>query len=166
MRRRTLLTVGIAGGALLTLAGATLAALQPARIDGKLTASGRELFSAVSLTVLADMLPREGQAHALAAQVSRIEATLNGLPPALQVEVDELLTILAFAPGRLALAGLTAPWASATPTQLSQAMQAMRSSRLDLRQQVYRALRDLTNASYFADPSTWPALGYPGPRAL
>jgi hypothetical protein len=46
------------------------------------------------------------------------------------------------------------------------ALQAMRSSRLELRQQAYHALRDLTNAAYFADAATWAALGYPGPRSL
>ena len=42
----------------------------------------------------------------------------------------------------------------------------MRTSRIGLRQQAYHALRDLTNAAYFADPQTWPLMGYPGPRAV
>ena len=40
----------------------------------------------------------------------------------------------------------------------------MRESSLALRQQAFHALRDITNASYFADRSTWAAIGYPGPR--
>jgi hypothetical protein len=35
-----------------------------------------------------------------------------------------------------------------------------------LRQQVFHALRDLTNAAYFADASTWAAIGYPGQQAV
>jgi hypothetical protein len=166
MKRRTLLTVGIAGGALLALAGGMLATLQPARLDGKLTVRGRELFAAVSRTVLAGVLPTAVQSPVLSAHLDRIESTLAGLSPALQAEVDEMLTILASTPGRMALAGLSSPWDTATPVELTQAMQGLRESRLDLRQQVYRALRDLTNAAYFADPSTWPLLGYPGPRAV
>ena len=27
-------------------------------------------------------------------------------------------------------------------------------------------LRDITNGAYFADRSTWAAIGYPGPREL
>jgi hypothetical protein len=166
MKRRTLLTVGVVGGALLALAGGTLASLQPARKSGKLTARGRELFSAVSRTVLAGVMPATDGSRAMAAHLDRVESTLNGLPPALQAEVDEMLTILASPPGRLALAGLASSWADATPEALVRAIQSLRSSRLELRQQVYRALRDLTNASYFADAATWPLVGYPGPRAL
>jgi hypothetical protein len=42
----------------------------------------------------------------------------------------------------------------------------MRVSSLALKQQAYQALRDLTNAAYYADPSAWNVLGYPGPKAL
>ena len=51
-------------------------------------------------------------------------------------------------------------------TDLQQALQDMRTSGLAMRQQIYHALRDLTNAAYYADPKAWPMLGYPGPRAL
>ena len=34
------------------------------------------------------------------------------------------------------------------------------------RQQVYHALRDLTNAAWFADAGTWGLLGYPGPTTI
>ena len=33
-------------------------------------------------------------------------------------------------------------------------------------QQAYQALRDLTNAAWFADPEAWSAIGYPGPQAV
>ena len=42
----------------------------------------------------------------------------------------------------------------------------MRLSTLALRQQAFHAMRDLINAAWFADPSTWAAIGYPGPRAV
>ncbi len=125
-------------------------------------------MAAVAKTVLGAMLPPEGAArqHALAQHLIRLQATLLGLPAAMQAEVDEMLTLLASSPGRLVIAGLSEPWAKATPQSLTEALQNLRTSRLDLRQQIYRALRDLTNASYFADPGTWAAIGYPGPRVL
>jgi hypothetical protein len=46
------------------------------------------------------------------------------------------------------------------------ALQSMRSSTLIVRRQAYSALRDLTHAAYFADRSTWPLMGYPGPRSI
>ena len=50
--------------------------------------------------------------------------------------------------------------------QATAALQGMRESSLALRQQAFHALRDISNGSYFADSSTWRAIGYPGPRVL
>ncbi|MDP3221984.1 MAG: hypothetical protein Q8M96_02500 [Rubrivivax sp.] len=168
MKRRTLLTVGITGGVLLTLVGGTLALLQPGRKAGQLTPSGRQLFTSLAQAVLGPMLPQEPQAlaQALQAHLARVELTIAGMPPHVQAEVDELITIAGSAPGRLALVGLTADWATATVPQVSAALQSMRLSSVSLRQQAYQGLRELTNAAYFADNSTWSAMGYPGQRVL
>jgi hypothetical protein len=42
----------------------------------------------------------------------------------------------------------------------------MRTSTLVLRQQAYHALRDLTNAAFYADAAAWAPMGYPGPREV
>jgi hypothetical protein len=168
MRRRTLLTLGVAATAVLTLAGGTLALIQPARRDGRLSDPAQEMLKAVALAVLGGLVPTESASRtaALQAHTLRVAATIGGMPPAMQAEVDELLTIVASAPGRRALVGLSATWSEASTVQVVEALQAMRLSSLALRQQAFHALRDITNASYFADPSTWPAIGYPGPRDL
>lgn len=168
MQRRTLLTVGIVTGALLAVAGGTVALLSPGRRDGKLTEAGRTMFAAVARAVLGPLLPQGAtvQAQMLQAHLDRVQATIGGMPPAMQAELDELVTIVSSAPGRLALVGLGANWAIATDAQVTAALQGMRASTLALRQQAFHALRDITNASYFADPATWAAIGYPGPRAL
>ena len=168
MQRRTLLTVGAATGVLLALAGGTLALVTPGRKGGELTAPARAMFAALARTVLGSLLPGDAaaQSKAIEGHLARIQATVAGLPPAMQAEVDELITIVSSAPGRLALVGLGSDWSSATAADIAAALQSMRSSSLALRQQAYHALRDMTNASYFADASTWPAIGYPGPRAL
>ena len=49
---------------------------------------------------------------------------------------------------------------------VQRSLQDMRTSSLALRQQSYHALRDLTNAAFYADPSAWPLLGYSGPREV
>jgi hypothetical protein len=95
-----------------------------------------------------------------------VEAAIDGLPPALQGEVDELLTIAGSAPGRLALVGLRAGWAEASVAEVQAALASMRDSSLALRQQAFHALRDLTSASYFSDAGPWAAIGYPGPRPV
>lgn len=169
MQRRTLLGLGLAGGAALVLAGGGAALLyQPAWRDGRLTAVGRNVFSAVARGVLDGSLPKDGPAQqsALSAHLERMEMTLRALPPWTQRELSDLLVLLALAPGRLALAGLVTEWSLASVAQIQTALQAMRTSRIDLRQQTYHALRDLTHAAYFADSATWEQLGYPGPAKI
>lgn len=168
MQRRTLLKVGITAGTLLALVGGTLALLKPGRRDGQLSDAARAMFTAVARAVLGPLLPQAAaaQAQALQALLDRLQGTIAGMPPAMQSELDELVTIVASAPGRLALVGLRADWLSATDAEVSAALQGLRESSLALRQQAFHALRNITNASYFADRSTWSAIGYPGPRAL
>ncbi len=168
MRRRTLLSVGLATGTVLALVGGSLALVAPARRDGRLGATSRAIFAALAPAVLGTMLPADAAARtrAVAAQVGRVEASIAGLSPALQHEVDELLTVIGSAPGRVLVAGLHAPWTDASAAEVQAALAAMRDSSLTLRQQAYHALRDLTNASYFAEPATWAQIGYPGQRPV
>ena len=120
------------------------------------------------MAVLDSLLPSEpaAQVQALEGHLSRLQDTIAGMPPAMQAELDELLTIAASAPGRLALVGLISSWGSAPVPEVALALQGMRDSSLALRQQAFHALRDLTNGAFFADRSTWPAIGYPGPREV
>ncbi len=168
MQRRTLLTLGVVGAAALAFAGGTLALVQPARRNAAFTEPAQDLLRAVARAVLGDLLPVEptAQATALTAHLARLQATIAGMPTAMQAEVDELLTIVSSAPGRRALVGLAQAWATAPTADVSAALQGMRLSSLALRQQAFHALRDLTNAAYFADRSTWSAIGYPGPLDL
>lgn len=168
MKRRTLLVVGAGVGTLLALAGGTLALLEPGLRGGRLSAGGREMFAAVARGVLSDLLPADPAARAAAieAHLGRLDDTFAGLPPPLQDEIQELVTLLASAPGRLALAGLRPTWAQADAAAVQAMLQDLRTSSLALRQQVYHALRNLTNAAWFADRSSWAAIGYPGPLPI
>jgi hypothetical protein len=168
MRRRSLLKLGAAAGLVLAAAGGGLALIRPAWQDGRLTPAGNDLFRAVAGAVLDGLLPADPHARtvALDAQLRDLNATLAGLPPSLQAEVAQLGAVLCSAPGRLALAGLADDWATASAASVAQALQQMRLSRLALRQQAYHALRDLSNAAWFAQPGHWASVGYPGPRVI
>jgi len=168
MKRRTLLVVGLGAGTLLALTGGMLALLRPGLQDGHLTPAGRELFAAVARGVLDGLLPADGAARdrAIESHLKRLDDTIAGMPPGLQREIDELVTLLAAAPGRLALTGLGVDWDRAGVDEVQAMLQRLRTSSLSLRQQVYHALRNLTNGAYFADASTWPVIGYPGPRPV
>ncbi len=168
MQRRRFLKLGVGAAAVLALAGGGLALFQPGLAQGRLSPAGREVFEAAARAVLDGSLPDEPaqRAVALQAHLQRLDDALAAFPTSVQTELSQLLAILAAAPGRVAFAGLSAPWSDATVPQLQVALQSMRTSSLALRQQAYHALRDLTNAAYYADPLAWSLLGYPGPRAI
>lgn len=168
MQRRTLLKLGAASAAVLLVVGGTAALLQPGLAGGALSASGREVFSAVGRAVLDKTLPAdEGARHiAVNGLLGRVDVLVQSLPPHAQAELSQLLALLASAAGRRTLAGLGQPWPEASIADVQQALQDMRLSRLALRQQAYAALHDITAGAYFSDPSSWPLLGYPGPMKI
>ncbi len=147
-------------------AGAAWWVSEPTRgPDGRLSTAARAFFVAVGGAVLGSSLPAAADARAAALQdwLVRLEATIAGMPPGVQAEVDQLISLLTLAPGRLALTGLADDWTAASPAQLHAALTGMQQSGMALRQQVFHALRDLTNAAYFSGPETWASMGYPGP---
>jgi hypothetical protein len=169
MQRRSLLKLGLASGAALALAGAGAVWLSaPSWQAGRLLPAGRSVVRAVARAVLDGSWPDTGVALAqvLDEHLLRMELTVAALAPSMQAEVADLFSLLATAPGRIALAGLATPWDEATLGAVQQALQSMRVSRLTLRRQAYHALRDLTLATHFANARTWPQLGYPGPLKI
>jgi hypothetical protein len=165
MQRRTLLKIGGATAVALGVGAGGLALLQPGWRSGRLADGSRDAFAATARAVLDDLLPADPALleSALNQQVRRLELTLAGLPPPLQAEVAELATLLAHAPSRYALTGLGRSWTRASTAELQAMLGGLRHSPLTLRRQVYHALRDLTNAAWFAEPAHWSAIGYPGP---
>jgi hypothetical protein len=169
LQRRTLLSLGVAGSAVVALSAGGIAWMfEPAWRDSQLLPAGRRVLGAVARAVLDGHLPDDAaaQGRAVEQHLERMNALLRSLPPHTQAEVAELLALLALPPTRLALTSLAKPWDEATVAEVQSSLRTMRSSSLLLRRQAYTALRDLTRGAYFADASTWPAMRYPGPRAL
>ncbi len=169
MQRRTLLRLGLGSAVVLALAGGGLALVEPGLTrDGHLGVGAREVMRHVARAVLDGALPEEPLAQRLAldAQLERLDAAIAQFPPATRAELSQLLALLAAPPGRWSLAGLRPAWEAATVGEIAAALQSMRLSGLALRQQAYHALRDLTNAAWFAERGHWSALGYDGPVAV
>jgi hypothetical protein len=168
MQRRTLLKLGLGASAVLALGGGGLAMLRPGLVQGRLTPPSRSVFRAVARAVLDGSLPTAAadREAALDAHLKRLDGVLGAFPAATQAELSQLLALLASAPGRVMLAGLGTDWADASVVDLQHALQGMRTSRLAMRQQIYHALRDLTNAAFYADPASWSLMGYPGPQVV
>lgn len=168
MERRRFLKLGLLTSIALAAAGAAVTVVKPGLVDSHLAAASRAIFAAVARAVLDGSLPFDPAQRdaALSAHLDRLDNAIVAFPPATRAELSHLLTLLDTSVGRMALTGLAVPWQEANVTQLQQSLQAMRVSKLVLRQQVYQALRDLTNAAYYAAPETWQAMGYPGPRLI
>jgi hypothetical protein len=170
MQRRTLLGLGVVGslGVAVLAGGSAWVLRSPAWHQGALSPAGREILLAVGQAVLEGSLPDDPtrRDQALDAFLTRLATAIASLPPATQLQIDELLSLLATAPGRHLIAALPQAWSTAPAEDVQVALQSMRTSSLALRRQAYHALRDLTQGAFFADPGTWAALGYPGPNPI
>jgi hypothetical protein len=169
MQRRRFLMVATGGTALLGMLGAgVLLAKSPIGPDGTLSSAAAEVFRCVASVVLDGSLEADPQARTLQLDrhLGHMENLLGALPEATRSDLSLLLAILGNSAGRHAFAQLRTPWPRATVKEAGAALQMMRLSSLQMRQQAYHALRDLTNAAFYADPSAWTLMGYPGPQEI
>lgn len=166
MQRRTFIKTGLVGGALLAVAGGAAVLLRPVPPDAAADPATRRILRAVMPALLAGALPAQPAARdaALAAGLERTVGAIAGMPLAVRREIGELMMLLDSAPGRW-LAGVS-EWESAPPEQVAAFLQGWRTHRIGLFQAGYHALHDLVLGPWYAEPSTWPALGYPGPIRL
>ncbi|WP_229518449.1 hypothetical protein [Massilia sp. PAMC28688] len=135
--------------------------LQRFVLDGE----ARAALDAIVPAMLAGALPVDGAARttAIVATTGRVHQAILGLPLAAQKEVQDLFGLLALAPARRLLTGVSGGWRAARPDQVGEFLQAWRFHRLDMLQTAYHALHDLIIGAWYADPSTWDSIGYPGP---
>lgn len=135
--------------------------LQRFVLDGE----ARAALDAIVPAMLAGALPAAAPARAAAisATTERVHHAILGLPLGAQKEVQDLFGLLALAPARRVLTGVSGGWSQADPAQVSVFLQEWRFHSLHMLQTAYHALHDLIIGSWYADPSSWAAIGYPGP---
>ena len=171
MSRRTLLKAGGAGGAALLAAHwlytrGTVPSAPDARFVA-LDANARAIVTAIVPVLLAGALPA-GTAAVVArdAVVIGVDAAISGLPPAARKELDQLFSLLAFAPSRSLVAGVWSAWPEASPAAIAAFLAQWRDSRFLLLRSAYAALHQLVMAAWYGNERAWPAIGYPGPPSL
>lgn len=135
---------------------------------GALTESGREVMKAIARAVLSDMLPTEPAAREakLEGQLKRLDEVVATMPSSAQMELGALLGLLANAPTRLLVTGLSSSWTKASTEEIAQALESMRIHKLPTTMLSYHAVRDLTCIAYFTNPDNWSTTGYPGPLEI
>lgn len=162
--RRRFLRLGVAGALVFAVAGGAAWLWRPGVSEGRLTHSGRAVLGAVATAVLEGSLPPG--ASNLARHLDRVGQVIAGFPKGTQNELAQLLGLLSMAASRLWLTGLAVDWSRASAPQVEAALRRMRSSDNNLHQQAYHALRDLTNAAFYAQPEHWTLMNYPGPTPV
>jgi len=166
--RRRVIFVGVAG------AVAAGAALVLPRLGSSTTPSGVALASghadmlrAVTQALLGSALPTDVDARnrELTRVTTATGALITNLPPSTRKEIADLFGLLALKPAR-ALLGYSGDWVSADIAAVATFLAGLRDSSIGLKQQAYFALHDLLLGSFYAEPSTWAATGYPGPPQI
>jgi hypothetical protein len=164
--RRTFLKLGgVAALALAAGGGLYRATHGPSRPRFVMDGEARAALEAIVPAMLAGALPGSGPARATAigSAIGRVDAAILGLPLASQKEVQDLFGLLALGPARRVLTGIAGGWGSASGAEVARFLQDWRLHRLALLRTAYLALHDLVLGAWYADPSTWAAIGYPGP---
>ena len=171
--RRRFIKTGIAGGVLLAAAAALQAPLdrmgKRALVAGNpLDPSLRSVVRAIAPVMLQGAFPAADPARAAALEriAAGVAAAVGALSAAAQKEVAELFALLAFAPTRIVVAGVTAGWDRASAADVEGFLRRWQDSPVDLLKSGYQALHDLVLGAWYADPQTWDAIGYPGPPSL
>ena len=169
--RRTFLKVGIAGACALITARVLDRELfaqtgSPGSLDLKKIANKDAVcIAAIAGAVLKGALPAEPAARAIAINevVEAFDRTVAGLSPAVQTEVEELLSLLTFSLTRRFVAGISRPWHEASEDDVSNFLNNWRQSRFTLLQQGYQALARVIVACWYGNPLSWGTIAYGGP---
>jgi len=98
--------------------------------------------------------------------IAGVDLAIAGLPPAVRSEIDELFSLLAFAPTRCLIAGVWSPWPEASRDAVATFLDRWRDSRFALLRSAFDALHRLILAAWYGNPESWTEIGYPGPPSL
>jgi hypothetical protein len=167
--RRDFLKLGMAGSALLALAGvgATLAGCSG---RDAATAHGYRFLRDADLALWRALLPALLEGLTLSATQSeealrRIDGVCFLFRPGGQAQLHRLFDLLNVGLARRWLAGVHAPWPEATLAQKREFLARWRSSRRATFNGGYKALSQLAAVGGYSQPVGWQACRYPGPLA-
>ena len=169
--RRTFLKIGVASACVLVAArvldrevfvlGEARGSLDLRTLSNKDAAC----IAALAGAVLKSILPDDAAARLVAINevVEAFDRTVAGLSPAVQTEMEELLSLLTFSVTRRFVAGVSKPWDQASEQDVGNFLDGWRQSRFALLQQGYQALVRVIMACWYGNPLSWGKIGYTGP---
>jgi hypothetical protein len=161
--RRSFLRRGLWGGLLLAAGGVGLG-VWPTRVDfrprRRLLVVDERRF-AVLAAVAARTVRAPGADPVEIAH--RTDETLALAPVEAQKDFRDLLGLFENALAGLVLDGRPRPFTRLAAADQDRVLEHWRDSRLLVRRSGYLALRKITQAAHYSQPSTWESVGYPGP---
>jgi hypothetical protein len=171
LARRRLLQAGLAGGAVLAAAGGVAWFRRRGATGDAASALDRDaepVVRAIVPAMLASALPVSDadRARAIDETVAGVNVAIAGLPPASRAELAQLFGVLGSAFGRRVFAGVAAPWPEASVGEVDAFLNAWRASGWALKRTAYDALHQLVIGTWYANPRSWPAIGYGGPPLI
>src|SRR5690606_1486721 len=166
--RRSLLKIGLLGGAVLATAGVTVALVDR---FASAPAEGYQALRPADLPVLAALVPvmLEGAvelprlADASAATVQGLDHQLAHLSPEMLKLTRQMLDVLALPVARGPLTGIWGGWETASPEAVRNFLDRWENSSLALLRMGHASLLQLVMMAWYARPESWARCGYPGP---
>jgi hypothetical protein len=95
-----------------------------------------------------------------------VDETLRHAPPEVAADIKKLIGLFESAFAGFAFDQRLGTFTRMTPISQDAALTAWRDSRIPDRRAGYTALRKLTQAAYYSQPSSWESVGYPGPPQI
>jgi len=167
MKRRQVLKGGLIGAAMLAAGGAWVVWRDVREADASSPARDRtaEILGAIVPVLLAGALPADSaqRSSAIAGVIAGVKEIIAAFPPATRSELNDLFRLLDIRIARRLLAGIATGWRDAEPADVAAFLERWRLSRIALLQSGYFALHDLVLGAWYASPSAWGLMGYPGP---
>jgi hypothetical protein len=155
--RRRFLQTGVGGAALLASAGWVTHSWRALNLD----AMRPLILSHISQAMLESVIaPNDTPALQRSAQATL--SAISTLPLYAQKELNQLFSLLAWQPTCWLLTGVR-DWNRVEPAQVEKFLTRWRHHDWRLLQSAYQALHDLTLGSWYAQPTSWRSIGYPGP---
>jgi hypothetical protein len=169
LSRRKFIFVGVAGVIAAAAAAIVIPKLRggPAPKGVALVKQHENMLRVVATALLGSALSADAPLRA--AELARVNTAIGGLidsfPPSTRKEIGDLFGLLDLKLARAAL-GYSGDWLDAEAPAVAQFLYGLRDSSIALKQQAYFALHDMVLGSFYAEPKTWAAMGYPGPPKL
>jgi hypothetical protein len=166
VNRRTFLRRGLFGGAILAVGGTGLA-LWPSLLERK-PRSPLKALDEKEFAVLAAVASRTVRAEgADPVQMAHgVDELMGRAVPEVRADFKKLLGLFENALAGLIFDGRPKPFTRLSPEAQDAVLEHWRNSRITIRRAGYQALRKLTAAAHYAQPSTWASVGYPGPPQI